>query len=59
MGKEKEERRAPVKVISEQDEIPLFYTDLMPLLVRVFLFPVHAVQYTDRALVLRKTNNFL
>ncbi|XP_031254166.1 uncharacterized protein LOC116112118 [Pistacia vera] len=30
VGKEKEERRAPV---TEQDELPLFYTDLMPLLV--------------------------
>lgn len=44
MGKEKEEREATVKGTSEEDEIPLFYTDIMPLLVRVFMntdFYVH------------------
>ncbi|XP_044473009.1 uncharacterized protein LOC123201522 [Mangifera indica] len=33
VGKEKEERKATVKGTSEEDEIPLFYTDIMPLLV--------------------------
>lgn len=36
MGKENEDRKA-VKVTSDHDEIPLFYTDIMPLLVRVSL----------------------
>ena len=34
MAKEKEERKIPPKETEEQDEIPLFYSDLMPLLVR-------------------------
>ena len=34
MAKEKEERKIPRKETEEQDEIPLFYSDLMPLLVR-------------------------
>ncbi|KAL5770264.1 hypothetical protein ACOSP7_014418 [Xanthoceras sorbifolium] len=33
VGKEKEDGQRPLKVSSEQDEISLFYTDLMPLLV--------------------------
>lgn len=37
MGKEVEDGKAPEKVTSDQDEVPLFYTDLMPLLVSVFL----------------------
>ncbi|KAK1581722.1 hypothetical protein Q3G72_008439 [Acer saccharum] len=32
VGKEKEDGRRPLKVSSEQDEVSLFYTDLMPLL---------------------------
>lgn len=36
MGKENEDRKA-VKFTSDHDEIPLFYTDIMPLLVRVSL----------------------
>lgn len=34
VAKEKEERKRPPKETEEQDEIPLFYSDLMPLLVR-------------------------
>ncbi|XWS64883.1 hypothetical protein CRYUN_Cryun05aG0042400 [Craigia yunnanensis] len=33
IAKEKEDRKIPVKVPPEQDDIPLFYSDLMPLLV--------------------------
>ncbi|KAL3755009.1 hypothetical protein ACJRO7_002135 [Eucalyptus globulus] len=33
MGKEKEEKKRVIKVPQEDDEIPLFYSDLMPLLV--------------------------
>ncbi|XP_034694807.1 uncharacterized protein LOC117921122 [Vitis riparia] len=33
VAKEKEERKRPPKETEEQDEIPLFYSDLMPLLV--------------------------
>lgn len=36
MGKENEDRKA-VKFTSDHDEIPLFYTDIMPLLVRASL----------------------
>lgn len=34
MGKGREDRKLPANVPEEQDDIPLFYTDLMPLLVR-------------------------
>lgn len=33
MGKEKEDRKIPVREMEEQDDIPLFYSDIMPLLV--------------------------
>ncbi|KAF5735171.1 hypothetical protein HS088_TW15G00671 [Tripterygium wilfordii] len=33
LGKEKEERRKPTKAVEEQDDISLFYSDIMPLLV--------------------------
>lgn len=34
VAKQKEERELPAKETGEQDEIPLFYSDIMPLLVR-------------------------
>ena len=37
IAKETEDRKIPVKVPSEQDDIPLFYSDMMPLLVREFI----------------------
>lgn len=32
-AKEKEDRKDPTELNQEQDEIPLFYSDIMPLLV--------------------------
>lgn len=33
MAKEKEEKKFPTKLKNEQDDVPLFYSDIMPLLV--------------------------
>lgn len=35
-AKEKEEKKLTAKTTQEQDDIPLFYSDIMPLLVRTF-----------------------
>lgn len=42
-AKEKEERKITVKTTQEQDDIPLFYSDIMPLLVRPS-FPFNVIK---------------
>jgi hypothetical protein len=34
-AKQKEEKKSTVKTTQEQDDISLFYSDIMPLLVRI------------------------
>lgn len=51
-AKEKEEKKKPVKTTQEQDDISLFYSDIMPLLVRTFspliLFLLHTTADTRK-----------
>lgn len=45
MAKEREEKKGPPLTIEGQDDIPLFYSDLMPLLVsRYILYDVGIIR---------------
>lgn len=48
MAKEKEDKKLPTKTIKEQDEVPLFYSDIMPLLVCNFTFIILVI-YSSNA----------
>lgn len=53
MAKEKEEGKVSVKVTQDQDDIPLFYSDIMPLLVS---YPSLIVVTMKKALLFFRIN---
>lgn len=58
MAKEREDKKIPVKVDEEQDDIPLFYSDVMLLLVSCKKISLLINATTNEALLIFNVGQF-